>query len=90
MPVTLKNGTTYRVTFSYDEATQSARGLDQTLCLIETEHKGGWTGLAIRHPGDTQDRRIGRKVALRKALENAGFDRETRTQIWNSLNLRHP
>ena len=42
-----------------------------------------WSGTACVHPDDQYCKRIGRRIALTKAL--VGVDRETRRAIWNGL-----
>ena len=37
------------------------------------------------HPNDAPERRIGRKVALARALWLAGFPRDERRQVWTGL-----
>ena len=42
-------------------------------------------GVARVHPNDAPERRIGRKVALARALWDAGFTRDERRQVWMGL-----
>ena len=42
-------------------------------------------GQAHVHPKDAPCRRIGRKIALARALQGTGFDKTIRTQVWHQL-----
>jgi len=42
-------------------------------------------GLARVHPNDAPERKMGRKVALARALWSAGFLRDERRQVWTGL-----
>jgi len=41
-------------------------------------------GLAHQSPTDPNDKKIGRKLALTRALFIAGFDRQERTAVWET------
>ena len=45
-----------------------------------------FSGFAIAHPDQSKrsSKNCGRKVALRRALKNAGFDTPTRTRFWEA------
>ena len=43
------------------------------------------TAIAKVHPNDLPEKKIGRKIALARALLMAGFDKRERTQIWKYL-----
>lgn len=45
-------------------------------------------GLAILSNHESYNKIVGRKYALRYALENAGFDKSLRTEIWETLIAR--
>ena len=47
----------------------------------ERAHKG----LTYVHPNDIPERKIGRKVALSRALWASGFTRDERRQVWMGL-----
>jgi len=47
-----------------------------------------YKGKAQLNPKDMPSRAIGRKHALRRALFQAGFTREERTEIWGGLKER--
>lgn len=42
-------------------------------------------GVAYLHPNDKPDKIIGKKVALGKALESGGADKELRRMIWKAF-----
>lgn len=44
-----------------------------------------FTGKAYLHPNDQYDKRIGRKLALSRALKNSDLSRDERRQIWEGL-----
>lgn len=44
-----------------------------------------YKGLAYVHPNDAPERKIGRKVALARALWAGGFTRDERRQVWKGL-----
>lgn len=95
MPVTTKNGLTYRITFNYTPMVNTfGRSYEKTACDITTRVEDdrdvtvGFGEVAL-HQNDTPNRKVARKEALKKAMQDAEFDRATRSEIWNALNLRH-
>ena len=44
-----------------------------------------YKGIARVHPNDAPERKIGRKVALARALRFGGFTRDERKQVWVGL-----
>ena len=51
----------------------------------EDGKRAGGTGIAFVHPNDAPEKRIGRKIALTRALWASGLTREERRQIWEWL-----
>ena len=47
--------------------------------------KAGGTGVAIVHPNDAPEKKIGRKIALARALWASGLPRAERTRVWMGL-----
>ena len=48
---------------------------------------GGYVfhGFAQLHPNDHYNKKVGRKLALARALKNAGLTRDEKRQIWEGL-----
>jgi hypothetical protein len=42
-------------------------------------------GVAVCHPNDNFEKRIGRKVAFGKAVSDTGFNKEGRTALWDAF-----
>lgn len=42
-------------------------------------------GVAYVHPNDAPERKIGRKIALARALQDSGLPRDERRQVWIGL-----
>lgn len=47
--------------------------------------RAGGTGIAFVHPNDTPEKRIGRKIALTRALWASGLPKKERRQVWMGL-----
>ena len=44
-----------------------------------------YIGAAKVHPNDQPERKIGRKIALARALRESGLSRDKRRQVWKGL-----
>ena len=47
------------------------------------------TGFAVLCKTDQFDKRIGRKISLARALKTGGFNKKTKTQIWEQYKKTH-
>lgn len=82
------DGVPYSVMFYRDDRVIS-RG---TFCAIFRSDglpDGVYSGInfpsiAVCHPNDNFNKNTGRKIALKRALEQRGFDREDRTKFWQA------
>jgi hypothetical protein len=98
MLVTEPSGRTLRVKFWY-EREQRTRARYMTGCAITTPVPIAGTSLhvdttvaegeAYLHPWDNFDRSIGRKLALARALRNAGVPKRTRQLVWDAYWEKH-
>lgn len=76
----------YRAVFSYRRdsgrltATICALGLDQNFAVEGI-------GVAVISPGDNFCKETGRRLSLKRAMMDAGLDKETRTQIWEAYRI---
>ena len=65
----------------------------QTACVVELNNHVV-TGYANKLPTDNDDRRIGRKFALKRALEHLAisddFTKEDRAEVWAALFEKSP
>lgn len=52
---------------------------------IEEHSNKTYLGLVVLSPSDTENRKVGRKHALRAALRNSGLSQHARTEVWKSL-----
>ena len=65
---------TYTIRFRYDDEHRwTTAKIDEWL---------GWSDCSSK---DVYNKKVGRKIALARAMESAGFSKEIRTKIWNSL-----
>lgn len=80
-----------RVTFGhYDHTPECDCGMAFTKAtqafISVQEEDGRWneihSGTAFCHPLDTFNKEKGRKLALAKALQMAGWDKSARIQVW--------
>lgn len=61
---------------------------DMTYCYIATPDEEGkkmrviTCGIAILNPIDQNDKIVGKKIALTRALDESWFNKNTRTAIW--------
>lgn len=53
-----------------------------TICKIYLEEEKLAEGLAIVHPNDNFNKKVGRKVSFTKALNSMRFTKSQRTNIW--------
>lgn len=89
MKVTI-DGVIYRIWFEHHPELQIGHG-DQNATTIariaEDVGDGAWSvsGWATCSPKDVFSRRVGRKVALARALKYGGFTQPQRTQVWKQL-----
>jgi len=94
----LINGKEYEVKF-YREFVYQGRenrngdleSTPQTECQIFTDPEGAiGYGVTVKNPDDPiDDRDYGRRVAFKRALEHAEFDRQERTQAWAWYNRNY-
>lgn len=80
-----------KVSFQYFRVVER---LDQrsVACFVAWEDEGpcirGY-GIAMCHRNDNFDRRVGRKIALARALKSAGLGKEDRRAVWREYRLTH-
>lgn len=65
----------------YEFISQNLRDVERADGSTEFEEYG----LALLSSHENYNKMVGRKYALRYALENAGFDKSLRTEIWETL-----
>lgn len=60
---------------------------EATVVWTTTEGNQTWTyiGVAFVHPNDAPVRKVGRKIALARALQGSGLSRDERRQVWMGL-----
>lgn len=94
MKVKLNSGVEYWVSFyhenytNHDDITQSTL-TSHTKCKIENKTNPEFTqnGVALLSKGDKFCKDLGRKIALRRALNQLGLSKEVRTLFWNQYHL---
>ena len=76
----------YKVEFEYAHNLYGKSEIKRTSCYILKENKYQClsSGRATVHPNETANKNIGRKVSLKRALENAGFGKFTRKLFWEA------
>ncbi len=76
------DGREYYVSFFYDSSQI------YTCATITCEHltnPNSYVGWTERSLGDRFEKKIGRKIALSRAMDSAGFNKETRRKLWAAL-----
>lgn len=56
-----------------------------TVSWITKDGTYEYEGLAIVHPNDAPVRKVGRKIALARALQASGLPKDERRQVWMGL-----
>lgn len=72
------------INFSHSTKSENRHTVCELLTLEGDTLKPFATGIAQCHPKDNFCKAVGRKRSLKRALENAGFDKSVRTQVWNA------
>ena len=73
--------TTYAVKFSRDPLMAAGSANARTQCSISARGETVCLGISCCHPSDRNDHNIGRKLALRRALD--GFPKKAdRAMVW--------
>ena len=93
MKINLDDGRVVKVMFKHDLRREDRSGQIVTEAIVEISLVDAgpltamFTGLAYLHPNDRPCRRIGRKIALTRALKKAEFIlvKRYRAQVWNGL-----
>lgn len=86
--VAVVEGVRYKVAFAYGQHCWDER---VTYCFLkegEGENVVGY-GVASCAPGDNFNKVIGRKLALARALKDAGLNKAERTAIWEQFKASH-
>ena len=80
MKIKLSDEREVGILFRYD-LKSTVKHTRATLTIGEQSHEG----VAMVHPKEQPIRRIGRKVALARAMRAAGLDEKARREIWAGL-----
>lgn len=87
MKIQIDEETTAEVTFVHENQANNPKIVNESTCAIVNIYHGElaveYIAFARLHPNDQYCKRIGRRVALTKAL--AGLPRGTRAMIWIQL-----
>ena len=91
MKVKLNSGVEYWVSFyhenytNHDDITQSTLS-SYTKCKIENKTNPEFIqdGIAVLRKGDRFYKDYGRKLAMKRAMNNLGLNKETRKLFWNT------
>lgn len=85
MKITTSEGRNFDITFHYDDN-------DPKICtkavIVDLDNDKEESGLALCSAHDTFSKIVGRKIALRIALKNAGYNESVRASIWIALEKR--
>jgi len=82
MKIKLDDGKEIKVYFQYDANWEKRRATKAIIKENEVELGVGVTYLGL---SDTFNYRVGRKIALARALKDAKFDKDIRAEVWNKL-----
>jgi len=87
--VTTSTGTTYEIRFKHFNYESESNGKQRITHVSIYNGQLTTVGMFFSHPKLQFSRSLGRKWALKRALENLRLSKEERTEIWNEYFRYH-